>query len=1063
MEDSQDDITTQIAYSSAGKILSSTDANGNLTSFEYDGLGRLLKMSKYEGSDTSENGTSYVTTYTYTGNCGSGAFSSEDFKPSKVTDPMGNVSRNEYDALYRKIKTILENGDTPSITEFVYDAVGNKIKDIDAVGNVTLLEYDALNNVIKTTFADNSTTQVTYASSGLVLSETNELGKITQHEYDAAGRRVKTIFPAVKNPNEDGLINPVEEFSYDKNGNQIAKRDANGFLWNTVYDCRNRVMAEVSPAIKLGNTYARPQRIKIYDYVGNVISETDPNGNITTFEYDNADRIVKTIFPSVSTVNGSVNPVELKEYDKNGNVTAVVNPNNIRLETQYNYQNKAVKLIKNASAPASEQIVELMSYDANGNLVEITDGNGNKTRYIYDALNRKVAAKYAYESDSVFGRADYFVYDEQNLINRKGVAITYDCRNRISTEGDRTYAYDLCGRPISVRFANKPLADTYFTYDDLGRLISETSAGKVHLYEYDLASNRISAKYSHLSGQDGSMLTNSAPSHMQILKYDTNNQVSEIIDQSSRKTFYEYDLSGNVTKKINPNGSYIVNTYDSQNRLLTRQGQGLSLAYTYDLNGNVKSFTESYASFEWNLSANYDAFDRLQSETLTDQDNKTHTRSFSYDKNNNRTALVYQYSDSADSFTEVTAYTVNSMNQLISAVKNRQVINSQAPPVVSEATFTYNARGNMVKIEEGAKVSEFTFDEFDMLETTSISENDALIRSTSNSYDYKYRRVSHTNNSITTQYSYSEGVNVWESDGIKTTLFYRGSDLGGGVGGINYAEYADGSEFNYKYYNLRGDVIMTHDASSLVKYVGQYHSFGRHDDVQGAILTDKHRANTKVEDDDNLLNEGKRFRHLEYGVFLTPDPLEYVDGPNPYIYCVQNPWGRFDNNGEFWSAVLTVGCAIFDTYQYATGKISGAEYAAAMTVNGAALIADAATGGMGGGAAVRAAAVAAKVSKSASTVAKAAETATKVEKSIVSVAKAIDKTDSAMSTAESVGNAVEAIQNEDYRGAVLAGTAAAAGGSGIKSQAVKKGAKKKLPLQIMGNQSHMEIRIMTKQ
>ena len=99
---------------------------------------------------------------------------------------------------------------------------------------------------------------------------------------------------------------------------------------------------------------------------------------------------------------------------------------------------------------------------------------------------------------------------------------------------------------------------------------------------------------------------------------------------------------------------------------------------------------------------------------------------------------------------------------------------------------------------------------------------------------------------------------------------------------------------------------------------------------------------------------------------------------------------------------------------------------------------------------VRAAAVAAKVSKSASTVAKAAETATKVEKSIVSVAKAIDKTDSAMSTAESVGNAVEAIQNGDYRGTVLAGTAAAAGGSGIKSQAVKKGAKKKLPPQNYG-------------
>ena len=46
-----------------------------------------------------------------------------------------------------------------------------------------------------------------------------------------------------------------------------------------------------------------------------------------------------------------------------------------------------------------------------------------------------------------------------------------------------------------------------------------------------------------------------------------------------------------------------------------------------------------------------------------------------------------------------------------------------------------------------------------------------------------------------------------------------------------------------------------------------------------------------------MLNEGKRFRQLEYGIFLTPDPLEYVDGYNPYIYCGQNPWGKWDPLG----------------------------------------------------------------------------------------------------------------------------------------------------------------------
>lgn len=76
-----------------------------------------------------------------------------------------------------------------------------------------------------------------------------------------------------------------------------------------------------------------------------------------------------------------------------------------------------------------------------------------------------------------------------------------------------------------------------------------------------------------------------------------------------------------------------------------------------------------------------------------------------------------------------------------------------------------------------------------------------------------------------------------------------------------------------------------------------YFEFGQNEQLSGDITTDRHRANTKVEDETNLLNEGKRFRHLELDVFLTPDPLEYVDGFNPYIYCNQNPWGKWDPLG----------------------------------------------------------------------------------------------------------------------------------------------------------------------
>ena len=102
---------------------------------------------------------------------------------------------------------------------------------------------------------------------------------------------------------------------------------------------------------------------------------------------------------------------------------------------------------------------------------------------------------------------------------------------------------------------------------------------------------------------------------------------------------------------------------------------------------------------------------------------------------------------------------------------------------------------------------------------------------------------------------------------------------------------------NYKHYNLRGDVIVTTDGAGNVLSQSYYEAYGEHKD-SGAMPSDKHRANTKVEDaDTNLLLEGHRYRLLGAGVFLSPDPLEYVDGLHRYAYCGFNPWGRFDPTG----------------------------------------------------------------------------------------------------------------------------------------------------------------------
>lgn len=83
-----------------------------------------------------------------------------------------------------------------------------------------------------------------------------------------------------------------------------------------------------------------------------------------------------------------------------------------------------------------------------------------------------------------------------------------------------------------------------------------------------------------------------------------------------------------------------------------------------------------------------------------------------------------------------------------------------------------------------------------------------------------------------TYYSYSGGTNVSEmtecafgGTNKPKTPFCRGSGQGGGVGGIygiNCAEYSDGANMNYKFYNLCVGVIMMLDNANNEKSAGAY-------------------------------------------------------------------------------------------------------------------------------------------------------------------------------------------------------------------------------------------------
>ncbi len=160
-------------------------------------------------------------------------------------------------------------------------------------------------------------------------------------------------------------------------------------------------------------------------------------------------------------------------------------------------------------------------------------------------------------------------------------------------------------------------------------------------------------------------------------------------------------------------------------------------------------------------------------------------------------------------------------------------------------------------------------------------------------------------------------------------------------------------------------------------------------------------------DDLGLVHMNGRIYDPLLGRMLSADTFVQDAGDlqayNRYSYVRNNPTSLNDPSGHFWSAAITIGFAAYDTYNYATGKTTGAEYAKNMALNGAALVADVATAGQGGGLAVRAANAGIRVAKAVDKANDAYETVS----TIVETGKVVASGDSGEISRAVVTNLVE--------------------------------------------------------
>ena len=364
-----------------------------------------------------------------------------------------------------------------------------------------------------------------------------------------------------------------------------------------------------------------------------------------------------------------------------------------------------------------------------------------------------------------------------------------------------------------------------------------------------------------------------------------------------------------------PNGITITNTYDSLNRLTSttsKKPDGTSVItgeYKYDAAGNVRYILQETAENKHLLLVSYDDYDRMVKEEMkVDGDMYTAQPEWNHsyddaDNYNGWSEYVVIPGPGVRFVTGGRSHTqMNSLNQVGKTI--------YFPGDSMEARYGYDEMGNMAQIisfyynapvGHQEHIINYTFDGFGRM--IKIENEERIIE-----YEYDYRgrlmrRVERElpdgENVETARMSYSGGTSVLEKNVENTLRFYRGSDMGGGVGGLLYAEDADSSGLNYKHYNLRGDIVATTDSGGSILSELRYLGNGDIEGSSGTQPADKFKHNTKRVED-GFVNEGRRYRDIEMMRFISPDPLEYIDGLNCYAYCGNNPWGRFDPYGLYY-------------------------------------------------------------------------------------------------------------------------------------------------------------------
>ncbi|TDE56125.1 hypothetical protein E1295_11995 [Nonomuraea mesophila] len=562
---------TSLTYDAAGQLTSTTDPRGHTTTFEYDKLGRQVRVT--DPAPEGQQGGTWVTEYDMAG------------EKLATIDPTGARAGATYDDLGRQI-TVTQIERKPSTASYTttmeYDDAGRLVKQTAPGGKVTTYGVNAAGEVTSVTDPNTNTTSMAYDLAGRLIKTTDPNGNATTAGYDLAGRQI-----TAEDLDRSGDVLRTYRFGYDAAGNQTSLTSPEGHVTQRRFDALGRPTALVEPVSEeesITTSFG-------YDASGARTRLTDGRGNATWTTYNSLGLAESVTEPATTAHPDAADRTWTHLYDAAGNPVATLQPGGVRIDRTFDHLGRLTQ--ENGAGGDAATAERSFGYDlANrmttaGNLtvdyndrdlpLTVTRGSTQETAYRYDALGNPT-----------------------QRIDAAGTAtFTWDNASRLKTATDPvtnrtlTYGYDQASRLKTITATSGQASTQSFDYDAMDRLTGQTlkNGSGTQLatitYGWDKDDNLTTKTTTGTAGAGTSTYA-----------YDHAGRLTSWTAPDGATTAYEWDAAGNRTKAGDKTF-----TYDERNRLLT----GDASTYTYTPRGTLATQTKDGTTTGYT----FDAFDRL--------------------------------------------------------------------------------------------------------------------------------------------------------------------------------------------------------------------------------------------------------------------------------------------------------------------------------------------------------------------------------------------------------------------------------------------------------------------